>query len=62
MKVASVDPDGSMIGSFVGGVPVIGPEIGIEGLNKETFEPLGIFLTYPFVIAVVGNVSIQLYG
>ena len=55
MEVAAADPDGSMIGSFVIGVPVVGPEIGIEGLTKETFEPLGIFLTYPFVIAVGGD-------
>ena len=55
MVVAAADPDGSMIGSFVIGVPVVGPEIGIEGLTKETFEPLGIFLTYPFVIAVGGD-------
>ena len=55
MEVAAADPDGSMIGSFVIGVPVVGPEIGIEGLTKETFEPLGIFLTYPFVIATAGD-------
>nr|MCS5542383.1 tripartite tricarboxylate transporter substrate-binding protein [SAR324 cluster bacterium] len=55
MEVAAADPDGSMVGSFVIGVPVVGPEIGIEGLTKETFEPLGIFLTYPFVIAVAGD-------
>jgi len=44
-----------MVGSFVIGVPVVGPELGIEGLTKETFEPLGIFLTYPFVIATSGD-------
>jgi tripartite-type tricarboxylate transporter receptor subunit TctC len=55
MEVAAADPDGSMVGSFVIGVPVVGPEIGIEGLTKDTFEPLGIFLTYPFVIAVAGD-------
>jgi len=55
MEVAAADPDGSIIGSFVIGVPVVGPEIGIEGLTKETFEPLGIFLTYPFVIATGGD-------
>jgi len=55
MEVAAADPDGYMVGSFVIGVPVVGPEIGIEGLTKETFEPLGIFLTYPFVIATAGD-------
>ena len=44
-----------MVGSFVIGVPVVGPELGIEGLTKETFESLGIFLTYPFVIATSGD-------
>ena len=39
-----------MIGSFVIGVPVVGPQIGIPELNPDPFEPLGIFLTYPFVI------------
>ena len=55
MEVAAADPDGSMIGSFVIGVPVVGPGLGIDGLTEETFEPLGIFLTYPFVIATSGN-------
>ena len=55
MEVAAADADGSMVGSFVIGVPVVGPELGIEGLTKETFEPLGIFLTYPFVIATSGD-------
>ena len=31
MEVAAADPDGSMVGSFVIGVPVVGAEIGIEG-------------------------------
>ena len=31
MEVAAADADGSMVGSFVIGVPVIGPELGIEG-------------------------------
>lgn len=51
MEVANAPADGSVIGSFVVGVPVVGPEVGIEGLKKDTFEPLGIFLTYPFVLA-----------
>ena len=55
MEVAAADPDGSMVGSFVIGVPVVGPNLGIEGLTEDTFEPLGIFLTYPFVIAVAGD-------
>lgn len=52
MEVANGPADGSMVGSFVIGVPVVGPKIGIDGLSAETFEPIGIFLTYPFVLAV----------
>ena len=55
MEVAAADPDGSMIGSFVIGVPVVGPDLGIEGLTEDTFESLGIFLTYPFVLAAAGD-------
>lgn len=51
VEVASAPADGYTIGSFVIGVPVIGPEIGIPELNPNPFDPIGIFLTYPFVIA-----------
>ncbi|MDF0602708.1 tripartite tricarboxylate transporter substrate binding protein [Psychromarinibacter sp. C21-152] len=50
-EVAMADPDGYTIGSFVIGVPLIGPEVGIPALNPNPFDPVGIFLTYPFVIA-----------
>ena len=49
-EVARAPADGYMIGSFVIGVPIIGPHVGIAELNPNPFEPLGIFLTYPFVI------------
>lgn len=49
--VARAPADGYTIGSFPIGVPVIGPETGIPVLNPNPFEPVGIFLTYPFVIA-----------
>lgn len=55
MEVARAPADGAMIGSFVMGVSVVGPNIGIDGLTTETFEPLGIFLTYPFVLATGEN-------
>ena len=51
MEVASGPNDGSQIGSFVVGIPVVGPKIGIDNLTAETFEPVGNFLTYPFVLA-----------
>ncbi|WP_372884898.1 tripartite tricarboxylate transporter substrate-binding protein [Shimia sp.] len=51
IEVATAPADGYTIGSFVPAVPVIGHEIGIDELAGEVFEPVGIFLTYPFVIA-----------
>lgn len=51
VEVANAPADGYTIGSFVIGVPVVGPEIGIPELNPNPFDPIGIFLTYPFVIA-----------
>lgn len=54
-EVARAKPDGYTIGSFVIGVPTIGPLVGIEGIKRDTFEPIGIFLTYPFVLAASGN-------
>ena len=53
--VATAPADGYTIGSFVPAVPVIGHEIGIDELADEVFEPIGIFLTYPFVIATSGD-------
>lgn len=50
-SVATQPADGYTIGSFVVGVPVVGPEVGIPALSPNPFEPLGIFVTYPFVIA-----------
>ena len=50
IDVATAPADGYTIGSFVIGVPVIGHDIGIPELAPEKFDPLGIFLTYPFVL------------
>lgn len=50
VEVASAPADGYTIGSFVIGVPVVGPSLGIPELSPDPFDPLGIFLTYPFVI------------
>ncbi len=51
VEVATAPGDGYTVGSFVIDVPVVGPEIGIPELNPNPFEPIGIFMTYPFVIA-----------
>lgn len=48
--VATAPADGYTIGSFVIAVPTIGHNIGIPELAPEKFDPLGIFLTYPFVL------------
>jgi len=51
IEVAKAPADGYTVGSFILAVPIIGPNIGIPELNPNPFEPLGAFLTYPFVIA-----------
>jgi tripartite-type tricarboxylate transporter receptor subunit TctC len=58
-EVAAAPADGYTIGSFVIGVPVVGPHVGIEALNPNPFEPLGIFITYPFVMATAGDSDIK---
>lgn len=55
IEVANAPADGYTIGSFVIGVPVMGHQIGIPPLTPAKFDPLGIFLTYPFVIATSGD-------
>lgn len=54
-EVARAKPDGYTIGSFVIGVATVGPLVGVEGIQRDTFEPIGIFLTHPFVLAASGN-------
>jgi tripartite-type tricarboxylate transporter receptor subunit TctC len=55
IEVANAPADGYTVGSFIIAIPVIGPNIGIPELNPNPFEPLGNFLTYPFVIAAKGD-------
>jgi len=55
IEVANAPADGYTIGSFIIAIPVVGPQIGIPELNPNPFEPLGNFLTYPFVIAAGGD-------
>lgn len=55
IDVANAPADGYTVGSFIIAIPVVGPQIGIPELNPDPFEPLGNFLTYPFVIAAGGN-------
>lgn len=55
IEVANAPADGYTVGSFVIGVPVMGHQIDIPPLTPAKFDPLGIFLTYPFVIAAAGD-------
>ena len=55
IEVAKAPADGYTIGSFLIEIPVVGPTVGIPELKPDPFEPLGIFLTYPFVIATSKN-------
>ncbi len=55
IEVAKAPADGYTIGSFILAVPIVGPTIGIPDLSPNPFEPLGAFLTYPFVIVAGGN-------
>lgn len=55
VAVATAPADGYTIGSFIIAIPVVGPQIGIPELSPDPFEPLGNFLTYPFVIATSGD-------
>lgn len=55
VEVANAPADGYTVGSFIIAIPTIGPNIGIPELNPNPFEPLGNFLTYPFVIAAGEN-------
>ncbi len=55
VEVALAPADGYTVGSFVLDVPLVGPYIGIPPLEGNPFEPVGVFLTYPFVIAAKGD-------
>ena len=55
VEVAGARPDGYTVGSFVIDIPVVGPMIGIPELADDPFDPVGIFLTYPFVIATLDS-------
>ena len=55
IDVATAPADGYTIGSFVPAVSLIGHEIDIPELTPEKFDPIGIFLTYPFVVAASKN-------
>ncbi|WP_339775461.1 tripartite tricarboxylate transporter substrate binding protein [uncultured Thalassospira sp.] len=55
VAVANAPADGYTIGSFVLDIPLVGPTIGIPALANDPFEPLGIFVTYPFILATLAD-------
>lgn len=55
VEVAAKPADGYTVGSFVTAVPVVGPMVGIPELTPNPFEPVGIFMTYPFMIVAKGD-------
>lgn len=57
--VAQEPADGYTVGSFVMEVPIVGPHIDIAELSPNPFEPVGSFLTYPFVVAAQKSASYQ---
>ena len=54
-EVFQAEPDGHTIGSFVIGIPTVHIMNGNAPYARGDFEPLGIFVTYPFVIAAPGD-------
>jgi tripartite-type tricarboxylate transporter receptor subunit TctC len=50
-EVANASPDGYTVGSFVVGVPTVKAMGENAPFKRDTFEVVGIFLTYPFLIA-----------
>ncbi|MGB1253225.1 MAG: tripartite tricarboxylate transporter substrate binding protein [Candidatus Promineifilaceae bacterium] len=54
-EVFQADADGHTIGSFVIGIPTVHVMNGNAPYERDDFEPIGIFVTYPFVIAAAGD-------
>ncbi|MBV7328965.1 hypothetical protein KFU94_12010 [Chloroflexi bacterium TSY] len=54
-EVFQAKADGHTIGSFVIGIPTVQIQSGNTTYERGDFEPIGIFLTYPFVIATAGD-------
>jgi tripartite-type tricarboxylate transporter receptor subunit TctC len=49
-QVSQASPDGYTIGSFVVDVPTMHIIKANAPYNRETFDPVGIFMTYPFAL------------
>ncbi|MEM7031434.1 MAG: tripartite tricarboxylate transporter substrate binding protein [Chloroflexota bacterium] len=55
IDVFQAEADGHTIGSFVIGIPTVHIMSGNAPYERGDFEPVGIFLTYPFVLATAGD-------
>lgn len=55
VEVATARPDGYTIGSFVVGIPTIKTMGEDAQIAPDALEPVGIFLTYPFMIATTAD-------
>lgn len=53
--VAQSNPDGYTVGSFVIDVPTVHVIKQVATYDRDTFEPVGIFLTYPFALVARGD-------
>ncbi|MCA3444404.1 MAG: tripartite tricarboxylate transporter substrate binding protein [Rhodobacter sp.] len=51
LEVATAAPDGYTIGSFTVGIPTVKTMGADAQFGPDALEPVGIFLTYPFLIA-----------
>lgn len=51
--VSQADPDGYTVGSLVIDVPTMHIIRGNAAYTRESFEPVGIFLTYPFALVAL---------
>lgn len=55
VAVASAAPDGYTIGSLTVGIPTVKTMGADAQIAADALEPVGIFLTYPFLIAAKGD-------
>jgi tripartite-type tricarboxylate transporter receptor subunit TctC len=55
VEVATAAPDGYTIGSLTVGIPTVKTMGADAQIAPDALEPVGIFLTYPFLIAAKGD-------
>jgi len=55
LDVAQARPDGQTVGSFVADILTTHIHSGNAPYDADTFEPVGIFLDYPFVLATTAD-------